>query len=161
MLKKFGASAALAFASACIVIASGCGGGGPPLVTVTGTVMLDNKPLEGAAIMFMPADPNNSHSAQDTTGADGGYRLLTGNRFGAVPGTYQVVITPAPPKPAGPVNPDFDDDPFMVVLGSSSGPGKSKKGKQAAPTFAEYTEVREITTETSQVHDFNVKAEGD
>lgn len=158
MLRKRGASIALVLASAGLLLAApGCGDGGPPLVNVTGTVTQNNQPLEGAAVMFMP-DPNNPDAklAEDTTGPDGNFKLRTGTRFGAIPGKYHVTIIPAPPAPSGPVNPDFADDPFMASMSAGVDPGAPKKGKKSnLPT--EYTEDREITTESSQVHDFDVK----
>jgi len=158
MMRKYGASAALIFASACLMAASGCGEDGPPLVNVTGTVTQNNKPLEGAAVMFMP-DPGSpdARPAEDTTGPDGNYKLRTGTRFGAIPGKYHVVITPAPPASTmAKVDPAFADDPFMANLSATGGGTPSKRGKaQAQPT--EYTEDREITTESSQIQDFDVK----
>lgn len=156
MIRNCGASVALAFACVCLMVAPGCGDDGPTLVDVTGTVTQNNAPLEGAAVMFMP-DPSSpdARPAEDTTGPDGNYKLRTGTRFGAVPGKYRVVITPAPPASTmAKVDPAFADDPFMAGLSAGVNPTKSK-GKSAQP--AEFTEDREITAEGSQVHDFDVK----
>jgi len=157
MFRDGGAPVALVFACVCLMFASGCGDGGPSLVDVTGTVTQNNKPLEGAAVMFMP-DPSSADArpAEDTTGPDGNYKLRTGTRFGAVPGKYHVVITPAPPASAiAQVDPAFADDPFMASLSAGAEPGTRQSKKQAQPT--EFAEDREITTEASQVHDFDVK----
>lgn len=156
MMRQGGAVIALALASACLIVAPGCGDDGPTLVNVTGTVTQNNKPLEGAAVMFMP-DPGSpdARPAEDTTGPDGNFKLRTGTRFGAVPGKYHVVITPAPPAAAmAKVDPAFADDPFMANL-SIGGDTSKSKGKSAKPT--EFTEDREITAEANQVHDFDVK----
>lgn len=54
---------------------SGCGGVSdqPELGLVTGTVMLDNQPLQGIAVTFLP---DNGRPATGTTDKNGDYELI-------------------------------------------------------------------------------------
>lgn len=89
-----------------VVLASvaGCGGGDeetPPVagvVPVSGTVLLDGKPLEGASVLFIPAPGGPVDrapvGASGVTGADGKYALTCGPESpGALPGAYRVVVS--------------------------------------------------------------------
>ncbi|HTN03270.1 MAG TPA: hypothetical protein VL132_15380 [Planctomycetaceae bacterium] len=63
-------------AAAILLLAlSGCGGVGdqPELGLVTGTVMLDNEPLSGIAVTFLP---DNGRPATGTTDENGDYKLI-------------------------------------------------------------------------------------
>jgi len=72
-----------------LVMFAGCSGTGP--VPVEGVVTLDGKPLEGATVMFRPAQGRPSAGKTDAAGR---YRLrYTSERDGAVPGTHVVSIT--------------------------------------------------------------------
>jgi hypothetical protein len=114
--------------------------------------MQDGKPLADAAVMFLPdASSKDARPAEDTTGPEGKYRLLTGGRFGAIPGKYHVTVSKAPALPAG-SNEAFKDDPFMAAL-SASGPGV----KKTASSGIEFSTDREITAESTQVQDIDVK----
>lgn len=147
-------SANMGVAFTCALLFSGCGESGPALVSVTGTVMQDGKPLADAAVMFLPdASSKDARPAEDTTGPEGKYRLLTGGRFGAVPGKYHVTVSKAPTVAAGPTNEAFKDDPFMATMGVGLG---AKKGAGGSPGI-EFTTDREITTESTQVQDIDVK----
>jgi len=79
------------------VLLIGCGGDETArikLVPVTGTVTLNNKPLEGAEVLFTP-DPENAASTpgSDVTGPDGNYKVFFRGRAGLAPGKYSVVVT--------------------------------------------------------------------
>lgn len=71
----------------------GCGDDGrPPLVPVSGVVTLDNEPVAGAAVMFMPLA--GGRPAQGVTDAAGKFRLSTfEDNDGALVGNHQVTIT--------------------------------------------------------------------
>ena len=76
---------------ACLVVAlAGCGGG-LERIPVSGTVTLDGKPVEGAAVVFAPAA--GGPAASGTTDAQGKFQLTTVNEPGAVPGEHVVTIT--------------------------------------------------------------------
>jgi hypothetical protein len=72
-----------------LLLASGCSKG---LVKVSGTVTLDDKPLEGAEVTFLPAE--GGKPASGFTGSDGTFKLTTfSTGDGAQPGEYRVTIT--------------------------------------------------------------------
>jgi hypothetical protein len=92
----------LVIASLCLVVLAGCGGpkGGPATVEVTGTVTLNETPVEGASVLFSPEIGSDDHrlASQATTDAQGRFKLTThvgGGKFksGIVPGKYVVTIT--------------------------------------------------------------------
>src|SRR5437868_6640610 len=78
-------------------ILAGCGGP----VQVRGRVLLDEKPVEGAAVMLMPM--RGGHPASGITDANGAFRLTTFKQNdGALPGEYKVVVSRSeglPPPP--------------------------------------------------------------
>lgn len=79
-----------------LLVPLGCGGktDQPPLGTVTGTVFLDGKPLEGAIVYYSPqAGGRMSEALSD---AKGNYELIyIGNTRGAKTGTHAVRVTTA------------------------------------------------------------------
>lgn len=82
----------LLFVSAFTVIA-GCGE--PNWVPVTGSVLLDGKPLDGCAVTFVPTATNSSQgaAASGVADAEGRFSLSAANRPGAAVGEYRVTIT--------------------------------------------------------------------
>lgn len=77
---------------ACILILSGCGPSGPKLGSVTGTVTLDGKPVQGALVTFISKAENGS-SSFGKTDANGKYQLeFSTERFGAMLGAHEVEI---------------------------------------------------------------------
>jgi len=70
---------------------AGCGGGGLDLVPVSGTLRLDGRPVEDAAVMFSPVD--GRPVASGTTDAQGTFRLTTTNKPGALVGEHRVTVT--------------------------------------------------------------------
>jgi hypothetical protein len=76
--------------------AGGCGSGGPPHGTVTGTVSLDGQPVPGGMIMFIPdaASGTSGPAAQAQIGSDGRFELAgSGGRKEVLVGTYLVTVT--------------------------------------------------------------------
>lgn len=64
-----------------------------PTFPVSGTVTLDGKPVEGAAVSFISLDPKNRPAAASTD-KDGKYSLTTFvANDGAMAGDYQVSVT--------------------------------------------------------------------
>jgi hypothetical protein len=86
---------------------TGAGCGGPK--QVEGIVLLDDSPVDGAAVTFIPADEKGRQCTAVTDGA-GKFRMRTGSQAGVAPGTYKVVVTKtegvtnatAPPPPGDP-----------------------------------------------------------
>jgi hypothetical protein len=81
----------------CLLLAAlvGCGASSElPLVPVTGTVLLDDKPLGGAMLMFIPTGETRGQGGAARTDASGRFEVKTpdGKFPGAVVGSYQVVI---------------------------------------------------------------------
>lgn len=71
----------------------GCGGSSSSvdLVPVSGVVMLDGQPLEGATVRFEPISAEEGRSSSGTTNAQGQYELqYTRDKMGAVPGQHAV-----------------------------------------------------------------------
>lgn len=84
------------FSSSIAVLGCGGEGGGPKTARVSGTVTLQGKPLDGAAVYFM----TDKFSGFGRTNAEGKYELVQG----AVPGKNKVYISKRG-LPEG-VNPD-------------------------------------------------------
>ena len=76
-----------------LLTVAGCGPSGPPLVAVTGTVTLDNRPLAGAQVTFLPPDSTPGAGASGRTGPDGKYTLQSRNGAGVAVGEYRVFIS--------------------------------------------------------------------
>jgi hypothetical protein len=68
------------------VFAVGCGG----LKSVEGTVTFEGKAVDGATVTFS-SDTGTPASGQ--TDSSGKFYLMSGNKRGAAPGTYKVVIS--------------------------------------------------------------------
>ncbi len=104
----------MARAGAFVALAAlvGCGGGGnADLATVSGTVTLDNAPLDGAKVTF--------HSTVEVSGARATYAAYTdssgkyliaqaGKEPGIPPGMYKVTVTKAEAKGKAALPADFD-----------------------------------------------------
>lgn len=120
-----------AVVAVCAGFLGGCGEAGPKLVPVTGLVTLNNKPLEGATIQFVPDNSNKEgRPAEDITGPQGNYKLMTNGRSGIVSGKYKVLITKSPTSAlSGPAAEAHKDDPFMAKL-SAEGPDAVRSGKK-------------------------------
>jgi len=77
---------------AAVFLAAGCGDGKKKLAKVSGVVKLDGKALDGATVVFHPAD--GGRPATGLTGADGHFTLSTyTSGDGAQVGEHKVVIT--------------------------------------------------------------------
>lgn len=80
-------------------ICTGCGSAasaGPKpesFVSVKGAVTMDNKPLDGAMVIFFPQDAKMADGANAITDANGNFELTTGGATGAVPGNYRVLVS--------------------------------------------------------------------
>jgi hypothetical protein len=95
---------------------AGCGSGGAganakreKTVPVSGVVMFNNAPLEGATVTFSPGSGGGTKAkaAFGITDESGTYRLTTYDlNDGAIPGVYQVTVTKqvAPARTPDPAN---------------------------------------------------------
>src|SRR5262245_11396137 len=90
MARRYLGLGVLAVAS--LVVGLGCGGKGKP-VKVQGIVTLDDKPVPGATVVFVP-EGGSGRSASGRTESDGTFRLTTfSTDDGALPGQYKVPVT--------------------------------------------------------------------
>jgi hypothetical protein len=77
---------------------SGCGDGKLPLCPVTGSVLVDGKPAEGAMVIFCPEESSSSPELQrerpfGTTGPDGKFLVTTFHKEDGIPvGQYKVLV---------------------------------------------------------------------
>lgn len=84
------AIAGLLFGSAALLLLSGCGPNRPKTIDVHGVVTLDGNPVEGAAVLFSPAE---GRPATGTTDAQGKFELQTFEPGdGAVEGNHRVAV---------------------------------------------------------------------
>jgi hypothetical protein len=75
-----------------LLACAGCGGPGK-LYKVEGTVTFEDKPLEGATVLFFQED-GGGQAASGVTGSDGSFRLTTVTTGdGARAGDYKVLVT--------------------------------------------------------------------
>lgn len=74
-----------------VLVLAGCGESGPPTATVTGTVLLDGDPVEGATVTFM--GPGASRVAAGVTDAQGKFSLMMDGKEGAAIGDNQVAVS--------------------------------------------------------------------
>jgi hypothetical protein len=94
-----------------LTFVTGCGGlsgdsDRPTVVNVSGTVTLNNQPIEGATVLFSPTD--GGLGATGLTDADGKFQLRTFEQNdGAVPGRYDVAVFKYDMSTA---NPELEDD---------------------------------------------------
>jgi len=93
------------------VLAVGCGGtddgNRPARVKTSGIVTHSGQLVEGATVLFSPAD-GRGYAATGLTDAKGQFRLTTfQSQDGAVPGAYKVSISKFDMSTA---NPDLEDD---------------------------------------------------
>ena len=95
-MRQYWSFAACLSASSCMVvllIASGCGSGGPEMVRVRGKVTYQGKAVEKGVISFHPTSGAPAAPAHGKIGPDGSYELQTQNPGdGAVVGDYQVAV---------------------------------------------------------------------
>jgi hypothetical protein len=72
---------------------TGCGKAGPSLVQVTGSLSVDGKPANGAALIFHPKNKETKLIPAATTDENGKFKLATSARVGAPEGSYDVTVT--------------------------------------------------------------------
>ncbi len=80
------------------LLAASCGQSGPELYPVTGKVLFNGQPAEGATVVLHPSDPA-APKPSGTAGADGSFALRTyPHGDGAPAGDYKVAVTWYPPN---------------------------------------------------------------
>lgn len=100
---------------------TGCGGRDanlPPLVPVEGTVTLDQKPLSGAMLTFLPTGATRGGGATGYTDQAGNYELQSPDGRAGVPvGEYRVIVTKL-------VMPDGSDFPVNSEIAPMDSPAR-------------------------------------
>lgn len=130
-------------AFSCLLLVAGCGGNEEDsfvLVPVSGTVMLDGKPLEGATVTFIPSISNKpATDGGDVSGSGGSFSAKYRNRPGLAPGSYKVVVgqprSGGGSSKAGALPDDITKSPYMAGMAldaARGGPG-GKKAEKAWP----------------------------
>ena len=142
------------------VCVAGCGGSDSNLVTVTGTINLNGKPLSDAEVSFVPDPPDKDHQgATDITGPQGNYKLKSGEAFGIQPGRYTVYVRKAgeASSEASRLHPN---DPFMAQLSTAPPnlPGfKSRNARKETDAIEEKFLDRDVSRDGGVI-DFDIKA---
>ena len=128
---------AAAVASLAVLVSSG--GGGPKLHPVKGTVLYEDKPAEGATVVFHPVNgPADAPKPSGVVGKDGTFTLRTHpHGEGAPEGDYVVLVTwfdaPAaakkegrdPPEPKSKIS-ELYADAAQSGLKATVKPGENK-----------------------------------
>ncbi len=114
---------------------AGCGGGGPAVETVTGVVLLDGKPVDGATVSFVPA--GGGMFASGLTAADGTFTLSTAAPgatpgAGAVAGEYAVTIMKMASTEAAKTD-DPNDPNYDPLASVSENPDRPTKSNYLVP----------------------------
>jgi hypothetical protein len=127
--------------AALLPVLAGCGTEGPDIAPVTGTVTLDDQPVEGAMIYFEPVKGGRSSTA--LTDAEGKYELkYIADRMGALLGDHQVRITRFRKK-------TYDDNGKVVDKGM---PEQFPKTANSESTLTAKVEAKD------NVYDFPIKS---
>lgn len=115
----------------------GCGGSapkGPPTAPVSGKIMFNGAPLDGATVSFI----TDEFTSVGKTGPDGSYNLPTGAAIGTNKVTVSLIFGEG-------MNPDegMDEGQFEAMNIGNEGPGKKKEavGQQIPPEFSDPTKT--------------------
>lgn len=114
------------FAAVLAVFSASCGGDGPALHPVRGTVLFQDKPADGATVVFQPVGgPAGGAMPSGVVGPDGSFTLTTHpGGTGAPAGEYLVLVTWYPSDARDQANPknklpkkyEGSDSPLKVTV---------------------------------------------
>jgi hypothetical protein len=94
---------------------------------VTGTVTIDDAPLSGAHVQFMPKNRDDTHLGEfgGTSGGDGKFEVLLGPNMGkfAQPGKFVVVVTKGAGIGAPPPSDLKDEERTKALMKMGPGTG--------------------------------------
>lgn len=110
-----------------VVVVSGCGGSpGHTLTSISGTVTMDDQPLVGARIMFVPTNPDKSApkealpASSGFTDEQGHYTLATfQGQSGVVAGDHRVVVSKMTTPDGKPLTADIKDPALLGPIKES------------------------------------------
>ncbi|HAC93029.1 MAG TPA: hypothetical protein DCF63_20720 [Planctomycetaceae bacterium] len=127
----------LAFLSISIPLTVGCG---EPLIQVSGSVLVDGKPAEGAVVLFHPDGNDIGTVSSAVAGPDGKIAPVTDMKPGMLAGDYRVTVTwTGPPKPSK------GNSPFWGMGNDADLPDKLK-GKYVSKEKSGLTATVESST---------------
>jgi hypothetical protein len=137
----------IVIAASFLLSSVGCGGGAgdtPTICSVTGTLTVGGKPLQGVTVTLIPVA--GGPSAMGKTAADGSFIIVTPNAGeGAVPGTHKVILSTVDSSKA---------DNSMYSSADGDAPDEDPMG-ETGPIPKEYTNLEETPTSVK------VEASGD
>jgi hypothetical protein len=145
------------FACLLIVCVAGCSSSGPPapkLYPVTGSLMVDGKPIPDTTVMLTPVDlSSKAQPAIGRTDSEGKFKISTNGNRGATSGQFKVVLVPdgevAIPDPTTSANEDPNTKSKNSYIASMEAKTKPKpvlkfpKEWTAAKTSPKTIEVKE------------------
>jgi hypothetical protein len=142
----------LRFCCVILLVLCGCGKdpNQPDLVPMSGKVLLDDQPLAGADITFIPVGGTKGSGSTGRTDAEGVYKLTAiRGGSGAVPGEYRVVISKR-------VMSDGSDFPANSKLPPIESPAK----ETLSPEYSDRQQSKLTATVPAQgeTKDFQLKA---
>lgn len=130
------------------IVFTGCGGSGPRLTPVEGTVTLDGKPLANKSLMFTPIENTAGHGAGGSSDAEGRYTLkavvpgATKDYPGIPPGRYRVTVFES--MISGGASGEEEGDEPAVAVGPGMSGGRSEipaiYGTEQSPLVLEVPE---------------------
>ena len=133
-------------------VLAGCGGGGPKLYPVTGTVIHQSKPVEGAVVTFRCDEAKTI--ATGMTDAQGRFELSTAQAGkGAVAGKHKVSVTKFPAPAAGASGSSSMEDAFKKPQPEAAAPKNLLPAKYADPAGSPL----EFTVSASEKNDFKIE----
>jgi hypothetical protein len=151
-------------AFACFAAVAALAGCGSSTTEAKGNLSWDDgSPISGASLTFVPKEPT-APTPGGFTDAKGDFSLTTGNKQGAAPGTYTVVVTKQAAAQVGgdpPQAPDKMSPQDMAKMMAEF----SKKGKQGPPknelppVYADVktTPLKDITVESGKRIELKLK----
>ncbi|MCS7238896.1 MAG: DUF4198 domain-containing protein [Thermoguttaceae bacterium] len=119
------------------LLAAGCGerAGGdiPPTAPVSGVVLLDGKPVDGAMVVFAPVE-GGRYGAYAMTDSNGRFELKASEDVkGAVPGKYRVQVTKLVAEGGGSKFLVQEDLEHALKAGGAPQPGQEGQTKNVLP----------------------------
>lgn len=134
----------------CLAVMSGCGGGGeveddrPDRTPVSGTVLLDGAPIEGAVITFH-TESATGRGANGRSDSSGAFQMGTFEATdGVLPGNYQVTVTKMSAASAASQvsedDPNYDPNAGVDAEPKNELPAKYADPQQSALTITVGTE---------------------
>jgi hypothetical protein len=128
-----------------------CGCWGPPTARVRGQVLLDGRPLDGAAVQFWPKDDLELGVYRGKAGPDGTFELRGREDNQVKPGRYIVVIS-RNVKKDGTLPTKEDDQMALAVPGALRNTLPARYSDRNDPPF-----TVEVKAGDNQVPPFEVK----